>query len=425
MNGRIARIEPAGMRSAATARQDDPRFVRDPRRAHSATRDLGALDAGSPAQSWRLGLPTLSGEGLSLREPTEGDARHLADLVTRDTVWRLTPRAPASTTGWVRFVQRLLADRSAGLGVSYAVTREKTSELVGLILVRRLELKFHIAECQFLFAEAFRCSGLPIASLEYVLDFAFRDTCLHRLECRSLTSDDEAVLRGLGCVAEGLLREACQVREGFADQTIWSMLRADWQSNSLRSPARGPAGGPVAESTPAPADVEPFEGLSPWSSALPVLTGSTVTLREIEHEDGEALLRVLEPADIEACIEPPPTTAEMFQHYIAWARRQRVDGRAACFAILANGSPRPVGLIQVRSLAPRFTVAEWGIGLARASRGTGIAEEVTSLITPFVFDTLGAHRLEARTSAGNAAAIASLRRLGAVREACLRQSFLK
>ncbi|MCX6549979.1 MAG: GNAT family protein, partial [Acidobacteria bacterium] len=372
-----------------------------------------------------LGLPTLSGEGLFLREPTVGDARHLAKLVARDTIWRLTPRAPATTAGWVRLVQRLLADRSAGLGVSYAVTRAETSELIGLVLVRRLELKFHIAECQFLFAEAFRRSGLPSTSLEYVLDFAFRDTSLHRMECRSLTSEDEAILRGLGCVAEGLLREACQVRGGFEDQTIWSMLRADWQSNSLRSPMRGPAGGRLDESTPMTADSEPLEGLSPWSSALPVLTGSRVTLREIEPEDGETLLRVLEPADIEACIEPPPTTAEMFQQYIGWARRQRADGRAACFAILADGGPRPVGLIQVRSLAPRFTVAEWGIGLARASRGTGIAEEVTNLITPFVFDTLGAHRLEARTSAGNAAAIGSLRRLGAVREACLRQSFLK
>ncbi len=385
----------------------------------------GASATVMPASEWRAGLPTLCGEGLRLREPTMADAERLSTLVTPDAVWRFTPRAPASTAGWTHFVQRLLRDRSAGLGVCYAVTREQAPEDVGLILVRRLELDFKIAECHFLFSESAWRSALPTTSVGYVLDFAFLDIGLHRLEVRSLTSIEDGVLRSLGCVAEGLLREACPLPGGLADQTIWSMLRADWLSNSPPSPHRGPPGSQPGEAAVATEDADKRDPLPAWASALPVLTGPMVTLREIDSRDGEALLRVLDPAEVEVCIEPPPTTVEMFQHYVAWARRQRAGGRVVSFSIFADGSPDPVGLLQVRSRDPRFAVAEWGMVLSPAYRGSGAFGEVIRLITPFVFDTIGAHRLEARTSAMNPAAIGSLRRLGAVKEACLRRSFLK
>jgi len=239
-----------------------------------------------------------------------------------------------------------------------------------------------------------------------------------------VTADEGDLLRSLGFVAEGLLRGACSAAlGGFADQTIWSMLRADWLTNALPRPERGVASGQSADPTPGSPEVDPRDGLPAWSAASPVLAGPRVTLREIEEGDGDVLLRLLDPAEIERCIEPPPTTPEMFRHYIAWARRQRTRARAVGFAIVAGDSPDPVGLLQVRSVGPDFGVAEWGIVLAPAWRGTGLFEDVLSLIASFVFDTLGVHRLEARTSHFNAAVTATLRRMGAMKEASLRASF--
>lgn len=376
-----------------------------------------------PVQRWRLGLPALYGPGVCLREPEATDAPQLAALLTHGTPWRFTPSAPACGADWTRFVRRLYADRSAGLSICYAVIREQTAEVAGLIMVRRLELGFDIAECHFLFSETSWTSALPARSLGYVLDFVFRDIALHRLEARSSTGCEGDVLQSLGCVAEGHMRQTCPRQGGFADETTWSMLRPDWLSNQLPSPQRGPAcshrGGPAAEA----ADAGPLGPLPGWSTAVPTLTGSHVTLREIENRDGAAFLQAMDPAEFEMCFEPPPKTIEMLQQYIAWARRQRALGRAVSFSIFAKGRPDPVGLLQLRSRDERFTVAEWGIFLAPASRGTGVYAEVMSLIMPFVFDTLGAHRLESRSSATNAAAIRSLRRLGAVKEALLRQSF--
>lgn len=418
-------MTPTGERNTTVAHRSGSHGFHIPSPAHDAARGDNVPDAREQRTNWRQGLPTLSGDGLLLREPTLADASNLADLVARDIVGCFTHRLPVSTSGWVQQIQCLRADRSAGLSVCYVATDERTSEVAGLILVRRLEREFHIAQCEFLFGAASWLSDLPTTSLEYVLDFAFRDIGLHRLECRSLTATEEGLLRSLGFAAEGLLRAACQRKQGAADQTIWSLLRVDCQSNPLLPPHRGPVCRQSAESEVATTDAEELQPLPTWSTELPALSGPRVTLREIESADGEALLRQLEPADIAVCIEPPPTTGEMFRQYIAWATSQRALGRAVCFSILVDGDQHPAGLLQVRSLDPCFAVAEWGAGLARRFRGTGIFAEVMNLIAPFVFDTLGVHRLEARTSGGNLAAIASLRRLGAVKEACLRQSFLK
>lgn len=384
-----------------------------------------SMPAAAQGQNWCLGLPTLSGDGLCLREPTTADAADLADIAKRDSIGRFTQPFPASKAGWVRFIQRLLADRFAGLSMCFVVTRQRTSETIGLVLIRRLELSFRIAECQFLLDKSSWISGLATTGLSYALDFAFLDVGLHRLECRSLRSDEAAVLLSAGFTAEGLLRTPSRQTQGFEGQTVWSVLRADWLSRGLRSPRRGPVSRHSGDLRMVAAVAGESEPRPTWSIELPVLSGPRVTLREIDSADGEALLRELEPAEIEACIEPPPTTVEVFQQYIGWARRQRTRGRAVCFSIFVEGDSRSVGLLQVRGLDQRFAVAEWGAGLAHRFRGTGIFGEVMSLIAPFIFDTLGVRRLEARTSAGNAGALASLRRLGAVKEACLRQSFLK
>jgi RimJ/RimL family protein N-acetyltransferase len=351
------------------------------------------------------------------------DADRLVGLVTPQTVWPFRTKPPVSASGWVRLLERLEADRAAGLSVTFAVERERNAEITGLIVIRRLELEFRIAEVQFLFGEAFWESGVPLASLTYALDFAFRDIGVHRVEVRTLTGRENVVLRGLGMVQEGLLRDSYPLWGGLASQTIWAMLRAEWLSKQLPSPVRrsfGPARVPdsvdVAETAPE---------LPAWTRALPVMTGRRVTLRELDPADGEMLLRVLDSSDIEACIEPAPTTPDVFQKYIAWTRRQRELGQAVSLAVLVDGRPEPIGLMQVRSKDADFTQAEWGAVLARDYRGTGVFAEAMALVTDFVFRTLGVQRLEARTSGTNFPAVGVLRRTGFVREARLRGSFLQ
>lgn len=116
---------------------------------------------------------------------------------------------------------------------------------------------------------------------------------------------------------------------------------------------------------------------------------------------------------------------EGFERFILWAHREREAGRYVCFAIVPDGDEAAVGLIQVRQLEPSFATAEWGFAIGSACWGTGIFIEGAQLVLEFTFDTLGVHRLEARASVHNGRGNGALRKLGAVPEGVLRQSFLR
>ena len=100
-----------------------------------------------------------------------------------------------------------------------------------------------------------------------------------------------------------------------------------------------------------------------WKQSLPVLAGSTFTLRELRIEDAGSLLAMLTTEEVSRFISPPPTTVEGFERFIAWTHRERMAGNYACFAIVPRGMDTAIGIFQVRSLEPGFRTAEWGFAM--------------------------------------------------------------
>ena len=111
---------------------------------------------------------------------------------------------------------------------------------------------------------------------------------------------------------------------------------------------------------------------SDWKQALPVLTGSMVTLRELRLSDAPSLLAMLSTEEVARFISPPPTTVEGFERFIAWTHRERAAGNYACFAVVPHGMDTAIGIFQVRQLEPGFGTAEWGFAIGSAFWGTGM-----------------------------------------------------
>jgi RimJ/RimL family protein N-acetyltransferase len=174
------------------------------------------------------------------------------------------------------------------------------------------------------------------------------------------------------------------------------------------------------------ANVTPSAGTtsSNWREQLPVLSGHGVTLRELRQSDAPALLMLLTTEEVTRFISPPPTTIEGFERFIAWAARERQEGRYLCFAVVPYGCESAVGLFQVRQLEPSFRTAEWGFAIGSAFWGTGLFTAGADLIIDFAFDVIGVHRLEARAAVQNGRGNGALRKVGAVQEGVLRKSFL-
>ncbi len=160
-----------------------------------------------------------------------------------------------------------------------------------------------------------------------------------------------------------------------------------------------------------------------WRQQLPVLAAGAVTLRAMRIEDAESLCQLLTTAEVARFVSPPPSTVEGFRRFIAWAGREQAAGKYACFAVVPAGTDTAVGLFQVRQLDSEFQNAEWGFVIGSPYWGTGLFAEGAQLVVDFAVDTIGVNRLEARAAVPNGRGNGALAKVGAVREALLRQSF--
>jgi ribosomal-protein-alanine N-acetyltransferase len=161
-----------------------------------------------------------------------------------------------------------------------------------------------------------------------------------------------------------------------------------------------------------------------WQHGLPVLNGTMVTLRELHTSDAASLFAMLTTEEVSRFISPPPSTVEGFERFIAWTLRQRTAGVYACFAVTLKGYTTAIGIFQVRETEPGFGTAEWGFAIGSPFWGTGVFQEGAELVLKFAFETLGVHRLEARSAVLNGRGKGALLKTGAVQEAILRKSFL-
>jgi RimJ/RimL family protein N-acetyltransferase len=141
--------------------------------------------------------------------------------------------------------------------------------------------------------------------------------------------------------------------------------------------------------------------------------------------DAASLFTLLTSEEVSRFISPPPPSVEGFERFILWTQRQRTAGTYACFAVTLKGFDSAIGIFQVRESEPGFGTAEWGFALGSPFWGTGIFHDGAELTVTFAFETLGAHRLEARAAVQNGRGNGALRKLGAVPEGVLRRSFLR
>ncbi len=162
-----------------------------------------------------------------------------------------------------------------------------------------------------------------------------------------------------------------------------------------------------------------------WRQMLPVASNGAVTLRELRTSDAPALLELLTHDEVARFISPPPTTLDGFERFIAWAHRERAAGRYICFAVVPAGMDTAIGIFQIRQLDPAFETAEWGFALGQAFWGSGVFSAAAQLAVDFAFETVGVNRLEARAAVANGRGNGALSKIGAVREATLRRSFLR
>ena len=162
-----------------------------------------------------------------------------------------------------------------------------------------------------------------------------------------------------------------------------------------------------------------------WRHELPVLHGEGVELREVRRSDAASLYTMLTAREVARFITAPPASVGGFERFVEYAHRRRSQGEFACFAVVPQGLRTAVGIFQVRALDAACSTAEWGFALGSPFWGRGLFSEGAHMVMEFAFEEMGANRLEARAVVANERANGALRKVGARKEAVLRQSMAK
>jgi RimJ/RimL family protein N-acetyltransferase len=179
---------------------------------------------------WRTGLPSLTGDLVSLRELRTSDAPALFAALTSDQVSRFISPPPATVDGFERFINWASRQRQAGQYVCFAIVPHGSDTAIGIFQVRSLDPAFGTAEWGFALASEFWGTGIFLDGAKIVVDFVFDVLGVHRLEARAAIKNGRGngALRKLGAVQEGVLRRSFERNGEYFDQALWTILREDW-----------------------------------------------------------------------------------------------------------------------------------------------------------------------------------------------------
>ena len=156
---------------------------------------------------------------------------------------------------------------------------------------------------------------------------------------------------------------------------------------------------------------------------MPVLRGTGVSLRELRPADAASLHARLATAQVSRFISPPPTTVDAFKDFIRWSHIRRAEGRYVCFGVVPDGYEVAVGIFQIQ--LPHNGPAEWGFALGSEFWGSGLFVEGAVALIDFAFDDMKLERLAARAAVDNGRGNGALRKIGAVREALIRNGLVR
>ena len=204
--------------------------------ARSSTATVAVPQPETVSSDWRDLLPLLGGESITLRELKLSDATTLFAMLSTEEVSRFISPPPTTIEGYERFIEWTHRKRAAGELVCFGIVPKGMTEAVGIIQVRSLEKGFGTAEWGFALGSPFWGNGMFIEGAQMVLDFAFEQIGVHRMEARCAVHNGRGngALLKLGAVREVRLRKSFLKNGIHYDQFLAVILDSDWATRDER-----------------------------------------------------------------------------------------------------------------------------------------------------------------------------------------------
>ncbi|WP_329313045.1 MULTISPECIES: GNAT family N-acetyltransferase [unclassified Streptomyces] len=173
---------------------------------------------------------TISTDRLVLRPFDGEDVSALAEMMNDEqiTAWTSVPHPYTHADAHAWATRHSHAERTEGSGIVFAVAEFLTQRLVGIVHLQNTNWRTRSTEVGYVTAPWARGEGYASESVLAVAQWLFRDQGFERLELRTAADNtaSQQVAQKIGCISEGVLRNAWIVRTQNPDGS-WADTRTD------------------------------------------------------------------------------------------------------------------------------------------------------------------------------------------------------
>lgn len=174
---------------------------------------------------------SISTERLVLRPLDEDDVPALTEMMNDEQIaaWTDVPQPFTADGARTWITDYAPTEREAGRGLDLAVTEFLTQRLVGIVQLTKTNWHIRATELSYIIAPWARGEGYASEAALATAQWLFTDQKFERIELRTAADNtaSQQVAQKIGCISEGVLRNACIARVRTEDDT-WADIRTDF-----------------------------------------------------------------------------------------------------------------------------------------------------------------------------------------------------
>ncbi|MFE7815161.1 GNAT family N-acetyltransferase [Streptomyces sp. NPDC057433] len=174
---------------------------------------------------------SINTERLVLRPLDADDVPTLTEMMNDEQIaaWTDVPQPFTEQAALTWITEYAPAERAAGRGLDLAVTEFLTHRLVGVIQLTKTNWHVRSTELSYIVAPWARGEGYASEAAMATAQWLFGDQKLERVELRTAADNtaSQQVAQKIGCISEGVLRNAC-IAHVRGDDGAWTDVRTDF-----------------------------------------------------------------------------------------------------------------------------------------------------------------------------------------------------
>jgi len=175
----------------------------------------------------------LEDDSVLLRPLREDDFENLLHFaINEPETWRYSQISPAGKEAMTNYINDALMARATGKEYPFIVFDKKSNLYAGSTRFYDIQLNNQTLQLGYTwYGEKFRGTGLNKHCKFLLLQFAFEDLDMERVEFRADAQNDKSIaaMKSIGCKVEGVLRNQMPLPDGSRrDSIVLSILKSEW-----------------------------------------------------------------------------------------------------------------------------------------------------------------------------------------------------